>query len=164
MSAVKTTILTGLLTFGLILLQGCATLDFLSNLGEPAPRTERQEPSPEAGEPAPQFTFEPLDTPHCSMGDETVSIVSGRIFEGGAPAVGAKVDASSQPGGNPISPEPAETDENGNYAIHFVCSGAACNGPYWVWTVNDEYEQTSPFVQFNFDPNCRRGTLNFIAP
>jgi hypothetical protein len=93
-----------------------------------------------------------------------MSTVSGRIFQGGAPAFGAKVDASAQPGGNPISDEPAQTDEDGNYFIQFVCNNAACNGSYWIWTVNDDYEQTSPFVQFNFDQNCRRGTLNFIAP
>ncbi len=159
----KTRIIVGVIALSLTFLLGCETLNFLSNLGEPAPRTERQA-QPTAVNPQSDFVFEPLDTPHCAVGDDTVSVVSGRIFQGGAPAVGAKVDASSQPGGNPISPEPAQTDENGNYAVHFVCNGAACNGSFWLWTVNDEYAQTSPFVQFNFDQNCRRGTLNFIAP
>lgn len=107
------------------------------------------------------FEFTPLGTPRCGVGDNNASVVIGHITENGAPVVGQRVTASSGPGAEPISENPAVTDERGRYQVTFVCDGKACDGAFWIWTVNDQLEQTSPFVQFIFENNCRRGALDF---
>lgn len=109
------------------------------------------------------FDFLPAGTPRCGAGDENASIVQGLILQDGAPVVGQRVTASSGPGAEPISDEPAVTDEQGSYQVTFVCDGKACNGAFWIWTVDEEFRQTSPFAQFIFDQHCRRGTLDFDA-
>lgn len=111
-----------------------------------------------------QFDFVAVGTPHCASGDEAESIVSGRITRNDEPVAGQKVQASSGPGAEPISEDPAVSDERGNFQVTFVCEGAACNGAFWVWLVNDADEQVSPFVEFIFDPQCRRGTVDFSTP
>ena len=73
------------------------------------------------------------------------------------------MQASSGPGAEPISDAPAESDENGNFQVTFVCGGRACDGAFWVWLVNDDLEQVSPFVQFIFDNQCRTGIVNFTG-
>ena len=111
---------------------------------------------PEAG-----LIFMPLGTPRCGVGDNNASVVRGRITENNAPVEGQRVTASSGPGAEPISDEPAVTNAQGNYQVTFVCDGKACDGAFWIWTVDEEFQQTSPFVQFTFDKFCRSGTLNF---
>lgn len=110
------------------------------------------------------FDFEVVGTPRCRAGDASASVVNGRVLSNNRPIAGAKIQASSGPGAEPISDEPAESDENGNFQVTFVCDGAACNGSFWIWMINENAEQISPFAQFIFDNNCRRGTVNFATP
>ncbi len=156
----------------IILFLACRTLDLIggavSNGARPtAARAAKKNAAtalPKAqGTPDPNAAFEyiPLATPRCGVGDNGASVVTGRIMSGNAPVVGQKIQASSGPGAEPISDEPAVTDENGNYQVTFVCDGKACNGSFWIWLVDDEFVQISPFVKFIFDNQCRSGTLNF---
>lgn len=79
----------------------------------------------------------------------------------GQPLAGILVQGSAGPGGEPISEYPAESNDKGEYKVTFVCDGKACNGSFWIWIVDEEFRQVSPFVQFIFDDNCRRARLNF---
>lgn len=116
---------------------------------------------PATRDPNAGLEFLPIGTPRCGVGDDNASVVRGRILENGAPLAGQSVIASSGPGAEPISDEPAVSDAEGNYQVTFVCDGEACNGAFWVWTVDEDMRQTSPFVKFIFDNQCRSGTLNF---
>lgn len=166
-----------LLVIGACLLLACRTAQLLA--GEPLNPTRLpatleagiEEPEPEAEpstapptktpDPNARFPFRPVGVPRCGPGDNSASIVKGRITSGGAPVVGMRITASSGPGGEPISEEPAESDEQGNYQVTFVCDGKACNGSFWVWLLDEEDAQASPFVRFVFDDRCRQGELNF---
>jgi hypothetical protein len=157
---------------GMGILLACRTTDLIRsvNLGaaRAAPTHAADAPSnaasPEASathDPNAGFEFVPDGTPHCGAGDNRASVVKGRIVSNGAPVAGQRVTASAGPGGEPISDEPAVSDDRGNYQVTFVCDGKACDGAFWVWTVDEASNQTSPFVEFIFDNQCRSGTLNF---
>lgn len=108
--------------------------------------------------------FIPASTPRCTVGDNAASIVAGRILDKNNPVVGQRVQASSGQGGEPISEEPAVSDQEGNFQVTFVCDGKACDGSFWIWLIDADNNQTSPFVRFVFDNQCRRGTVNFQTP
>lgn len=156
----------------IFLLLACRTLDLVGGAGSSSarPTATRAAKNPAAtaspkskGTPDPNAAFEfiPLGTPRCGIGDNNASVVKGRILSGNVPVVGQKIQASSGPGAEPISDEPAVSDDNGNYQVTFVCDGKACDGSFWIWLVDDDLAQISPFVKFIFDNQCRSGTLNF---
>lgn len=97
----------------------------------------------------------------CDGGTGSESSVSGKITANSKGAVGQRVQASSGPGGAPISENPAMSDSNGNYKVTFICGGSACNGDFWIWMVDPSGRQISPFVKFSFSGGCRKGTQNF---
>jgi hypothetical protein len=160
----------------LFFLLACRTADLIGSLGRnsASPNTgASDQPSAQSATRAPTkrgpndpnaFQFIPQGTPHCTAGEDTASLVTGQILENGAPVVAQKVQASSGPGAEPISDEPAESDESGNYQVTFVCDGGACDGAFWVWLIDADFNQVSPFVEFVFDKNCRHGTLDFASP
>jgi hypothetical protein len=100
-------------------------------------------------------------TQSCTTGGDGESSVTGKITANGNPAQGQKVQASSGPGGEPISENPAESDKDGNYKVTFICGGKACNGDFYIWIVNNERQQVSSFIKFHFDGNNRKCTQNF---
>ena len=156
-----------ILLFAVGILLSCRTTDLLG--GDVARATPTRKPAAQATKPQPTrdpnagLEFVPIGAPHCGVGDNNASVVRGRILENGAPLAGQRVTASSGPGAEPISDEPAVSNEQGIYQVTFVCDGKACDGAFWIWLVDEDYAQVSPFVQFIFDNNCRRGTLDFRA-
>lgn len=98
----------------------------------------------------------------CTEGADTESSISGKITANAKGAVGQKVQASSGPGGEPISENPAESNKDGNYKVTFVCGGKACTGDFYIWMISADKRQISPFVKFHFDGSCRKGTQNFV--
>ncbi len=155
-----------LMLVSICVLLACRTTDLLGGANKaravPTRKTVSQATKPPATrDPLEGFEFLPLGTPHCGVGDNTASVVRGRILENGAPLAEQRVTASSGPGGEPISDEPAVSNEQGIYQVTFVCNDKACDGAFWIWTVDDEMRQTSPFVKFIFDQQCRRGALDF---
>ena len=61
----------------------------------------------------------------CTAGSDTESNITGKITAEEKAARGQKVQASSGPGGEPISENPAESDNKGNYKVTFICGGKA---------------------------------------
>ncbi len=120
-------------------------------------------PPPPTPQPSPTvfFLWTTAGNASCSEGSDSESSVSGKITANDKGAVGQRVQASSGPGGSPISDYPAESNANGNYKVTFICGGKACNGDFWIWMVDPSGRQISPFVKFHFDDNCRKGTQNF---
>ncbi len=106
------------------------------------------------------FQFTPSDQSCTGADGATSDTIKGTIVARNAPAVGQRVRASAGPGGEPMSDDKL-TNVNGIYTLIFVCNGGVCNGDFWVWMVNAEGQQTSPYVKFSFNDGCRRGTLNF---
>lgn len=152
---------------GVWMLLACRTADLVGALSS-APTHAANAPTAAASpkptrtrDPNAAFQFIPASTPHCSAGDNSASVVGGRILSNNAPVAGQKIQASSGPGAEPISDQPAVSDDQGNYQVTFVCDGKACNGAFWVWLVDADSNQISPFVEFIFDNQCRRGTLDF---
>ncbi len=151
------------------------------------PPTDTPEPEPTAvpatraprptATPLPPPTAAPSDTPQptatidfpfkagqasCGPVDNaTTDVVKGTINAGGKAAVGQRVRGSAGPGGEPIAYPDTLSDSNGKYTVTFACGSSACNGDFWVWMVNAEGQQTSPFVKFHFDDNCRKGKIDF---
>jgi len=153
-----------LLTIGLLL--ACRTTELLTGGARSARVTPTRKTSVSAAtqateDPNAGLEFLPVGTPHCGVGDNSASVVRGRILENGAPLEGQRVTASAGPGAEPISDEPAVSNAQGAYQVTFVCDNKACDGAFWVWTVDAEMRQTSPFVKFIFDNQCRRGALDF---
>ncbi len=109
------------------------------------------------------FDFTPIGAPRCVAGNDSVSVVKGSLVNAGAPVVGQRVQASSRPGGEAFGNAPVISDDNGDFELRFVCQGSACNGSYWLWVINEQDEQVSPLIEFIFDNQCRRGTVNFSA-
>jgi hypothetical protein len=146
----------------------CRTFDLITT-GSVSPARSANRPSsspaptrpPGTADPLAAYDYVPDGTPRCTQGDNSASVVSGRVLVDGDPVAEQLVQASSGPGGEPISEFPAATDESGRYQVTFVCDGEACNGSFWLWLVDADFEQVSPFVQFIFDNQCRRGTLDF---
>ncbi len=97
----------------------------------------------------------------CTGGSDNASTVTGTITTNNGPAVGQRVQGSAGPGGEPISDVPAMSNSNGVYKVTFICNGGACNGDFWVWMVDAQGHQISPFQKFSFNNNCRKGTVNF---
>lgn len=165
----KSRALLGSIVLAALLMLGCETTALIRGVASNAGRVPATSVSVEQGgkptrSPGAPYGFFPVGTPHCAAGDNSASIVSGQITENGAPVAGQKIQASSGPGAEPISEEPTVSRENGEYQVTFVCNGSACNGAFWLWLINDQAEQVSPFVQFIFDDRCRRGTLDFSTP
>lgn len=170
--------LFALVLFAALTLLACQTTDLISgvtqnNARPPATRiTNRNNPTdenpgdgnPAGKEPAAEYDYDLAGTPRCTVGDNAASIVTGQVLDKGNPVMGQQIQASSGEGGEPISDPPAESDSSGNFQVTFVCGGSACNGSFWVWLIDDEGVQVSPFVQFVFDNQCRRGTVNFTNP
>jgi hypothetical protein len=178
----RITLFTALLVGAVSLLIACATTDLVSQVitGRPPARVTRvarpatrtpergvEEPTAEdvepsvTPEPTSAFPINPVGTSVCSPGDNTASTVVGTITEQGIPIPGSLVQASSGPGGEPISDFPAVSDENGEYQVTFVCDNQACNGSFLVWVVDENFVQLSPFVQFIFDDSCRNARMDF---
>jgi hypothetical protein len=157
---------------GVCLLLACRTTELIggaiSNTARATPTRAAKAPAATSSpkpkgtrDPNAAFQFIPAGTPRCAAGDNTASVVRGRILSDDGPIVGQRVQASSAPGGEPISDEPAVSDDNGKYQVTFVCDGTACNGAFWVWLIDENDSASSPFVEFIFDNQCRRGTLDF---
>lgn len=156
-----------LLVCSTLAIAACETTDLVrvavsgSSGAAPTSAAQREPTKKPTRSPDAPYDFNPVGTPRCSVGDNAASIVKGRIIGGGGPIAGQKVQAASGPGAEPISDTPAESDEQGNFQVTFVCGGSACNGAFWVWLVNDDLEQVSPFIKFIFDDQCRTGSVNF---
>jgi outer membrane biosynthesis protein TonB len=129
----------------------------------PTPIPPTQPPPPPTPEPSPTvfFLWTTVGNASCEGGSDNESSVSGKITANNKGAVGQRVQASSGPGGSPISENPAESDKNGDYKVTFICGGKACNGDFWIWMVDPSGRQISPFVKFSFSGGCRKGTQNF---
>lgn len=129
----------------------------------PTPIPPTQPPPPPTPEPSPTvfFLWNTAGNASCEGGSDTESSVSGKITANNKGAVGQRVQASSGPGGSPISENPAESDKDGNYKVTFICGGKACNGDFWIWMVDASGRQLSPFVKFHFDGGCRKGKQDF---
>lgn len=132
------------------------------------PRPRPTDPPPTATNaptaiPTPTMVFEynVVGNPSCEGGGDNESSVIGKITANNKGALGQRVQASSGPGGEPISENPAESNKDGNYKVTFICGGKACNGDFYIWMVNAERKQISPFVKFNFSSGCRKGVQNF---
>ncbi|TAH52467.1 MAG: hypothetical protein EYC68_06740 [Chloroflexota bacterium] len=172
----KSRTLIAILALTLLTLLACQTTALLGgimkNNARPAPTravskssATRASTKPKAtSNPNSDYAFVPSATPRCTAGGNSASIVSGQILENGNPVVGQRVQASAGEGGEPISDEPAESDQSGNYQVTFVCDGRACDASFWVWLVDEDNNQISPFVKFVFDSQCRHGTINFENP
>lgn len=156
-----------------LLLMACRTADLIGGrLASPTQETRASatlratRPAPTrtvVGTPRPLAdTFGPAGVAKCAAGDDQESSVIGRITENGNPLPGLLVQASSGPGGEPISEYPAISDEEGRFKVTLVCDGKACNGAFWIWLIDEDLRQVSPFIKFVFDNNCRRGTVDFI--
>lgn len=150
-----------------LLLLACETTDVLrvamSGSAENAPssaveRTPTEKPTRSPNDP---FPFNPLSAPRCFAGSNSASLVRGRVLDASGPVVGQRVEASSAPGGAPVNDPPVETDAQGNFQLTFACGGAACDGAYWIWLADENAAQISPYVQFQFDNNCRVGSVDF---
>lgn len=124
----------------------------------PPPTAQPPSPSPS---PTVVFPWTIVGSASCTTGSESESSVTGKITANSKGAVGQFVQASSGPGGEPISDVPATSDSNGNYKVTFICGGKACTGDFWVWMVNSSRQQISPFQKFSFNSNCRKGVVNF---
>ncbi len=131
----------------------------------PPPPTATPVPptAPPTAAPTPTIVYEwmPVGNPSCEAGNNNESVVVGTIKANDKGAVGQRVQASSGPGGEPISENPAESNKDGNYRVTFICGGKACNGDFWIWMVNANKQQVSPFVKFSFRDGCHRGIQNF---
>jgi hypothetical protein len=103
----------------------------------------------------------PVGNPSCEAGNNNESSVVGSIKADNKAAQGQRVQASSGPGGEPISENPAESNKDGNYKVTFICGGKACNGDFYIWMVSPSLQQISPFVKFSFRDGCYLGTQNF---
>ena len=127
---------------------------------EPPPPPTEPQPT-QVPTPQPVFAFA-AGSPTCNGNpDASESRVKGTISANGAGAVRQRVQASSGPGGSPISENPSLSDSSGNYTVTFICGGGPCNGDFWVWMVNAQLQQSSPYVKFHFDNNCRVGHVDF---
>ncbi len=124
----------------------------------PVPPTAAPTPSPT---PTVVLPWVVAVNPSCEGGGGNESSVTGKIKANDKPAVGQFVQASAGPGGEPISEVPAQSDAKGNYKVTFVCGGKACNGDFWIWMVDANRTQISPFVKFSFNDGCRKGHVDF---
>ncbi len=107
------------------------------------------------------FSYQPSDKSCTSDDSATKDTVHGTITANGKGAAGQRVRGSFGPGGQPISENDATSGPNGGYTVTFICNGGACNGDWWVWIVDAQGRQISPYVKFTFNDSCRKGTLNF---
>lgn len=141
----------------------------------PEPTRPPNTPRPRPTDPPPTATTAPTAVPtatmvfeydtsgssSCEGGGDGESSVTGKISANNKGAQGQRVQASSGPGGEPISENPAESNKDGNYKVTFICGGKACNGDFYIWMVNAERKQISPFVKFNFNGDRRKCVQNF---
>ena len=127
---------------------------------KPVPPTQTPRPPTATPSPTVFFQWTTVGSTTCEGGSDTESSVSGKITAKGKGAVGQRVQASSGAGGEPIS-DPNLSDNNGNYKVTFVCGGKACNGDFWIWMVDPNGRQISPFVKFSFSAGCRKGKQDF---
>jgi hypothetical protein len=141
----------------------------------PVPATPRPRPT---NTPVPPTNPPPTDKPtatativfeynlngnsSCEGGSANESTIIGKITANDKGAVGQRVQASSGPGGEPVSENPAMSDDKGNYKVTLICGGKACNGDFYIWMVNANGQQASPFVKFNFSDSCRKGKQDFV--
>lgn len=150
-----------------LLLLACRTVDLIAgNFPTPTRAATRvptrPAPTKTVGTPRPlNETFAPVGVAKCAPGDAKESYVIGTITENNQPLEAQLVQASAGPGGEPISDYPAVTDGEGHYKVTLVCDGKACNGAFWIWLVDEEFRQVSPFIKFTFDDRCRRGLVDF---
>lgn len=127
----------------------------------PIPPSQTLRPPAPTPSPTAYYLWIMSGSQSCVGGSENESSVTGKITANNKAAVGQFVQASSGPGGEPISDVPAQSDSNGNYKVSFVCGGKACNGDFWIWMVDNSRRQLSPFVKFSFNSGCRKGSINF---
>ncbi|MBI4675517.1 MAG: hypothetical protein HY741_28060 [Chloroflexi bacterium] len=125
----------------------------------PSPTATKKPPTPTPS-PTVYFPWVTVGNASCEGGDDKESSISGKITANNKGAVGQRVQASSGPGGEPIS-DPNLSDSNGNYKVIFICGGKACNGDFWIWIVDANGRQISPFVKFGFSAGCRKGKQDF---
>jgi hypothetical protein len=111
--------------------------------------------------PTPFFEWTTNGNSSCEGGDGNESVITGKITARNAGAVGQRIQASSGPGGEPVS-DPNLSDNNGNYRVTLVCGGKACNGDFYIWMIDLSNRQISPFVKFSFSSGCRKGKQDFI--
>lgn len=124
----------------------------------PVPPTQTAQPT---ATPTVFFEWTTNGNSSCEGGDDKESVITGKITAKNAGAVGQRIQASSGPGGEPIS-DPNLSDNNGNYRVTFICGGKACNGDFYIWMIDPNNRQISPFVKFTFSSGCRKGKQDFI--
>ena len=149
-----------------LLLLACETTNLIGQSASRRPTARRgtnpaQQPT---RDPAVPYEFITLDQPRCTTGDSTISIVNGSVIRGGLPAAGQPVQVTASPGSPPVDENFIQADQNGSFQADLVCGGSACNGSYLLWLVNDNGDQISPSIEYIFDNQCRRGTVNFGTP
>ncbi len=127
---------------------------------KPPTPTATAKPPTHTPSPTVFFPWTTVGSASCEGGDDKESSISGKISAKGKGAVGQRVQASSGPGGEPIS-DPNLSDNNGNYKVTFVCGSKACNGDFWIWMEDPSGRQISPFVKFGFSAGCRKGKQDF---
>jgi len=141
----------------------------------PTPRpAPTQTPVPPTQPPKPTATatqfFEWLTNggSSCTSGDNSKSVVSGKITANGKAAIGQRVQVSSGPGGEPAS-DPNLSNNNGVYVVTLTCgtdpdtnATKACNGDFYIWMIDPGNRQISPFVKFGFSNGCRVGKQDFV--
>lgn len=124
----------------------------------PVPATQAPKPT---ATPTVFFPWTTNGNSSCEGGDDSSSTITGKITAKNAGAVGQRVQASSGPGGEPVS-DPNLSDDKGNYKVTLVCGTKACNGDFYIWMIDPDGRQISPFVKFTFSGGCRKGKQDFI--
>lgn len=149
-----------------LLLLACETTNLIGQSAARRPTARRGTSSAQqpTRDPALPYEFIVLEQPRCSTGDSTISIVNGTVTRRGLPAAGQLLKITASPGYPPVDQEFFQADQAGNFQADLVCGGSACSGSYLLWLVNDSGDQISPSIEYIFDDQCRRGTVNFGAP
>ncbi|MCC7165392.1 MAG: hypothetical protein IT331_23035 [Anaerolineae bacterium] len=148
-----------------LLLLACETTNLIGQMTQKRPATRSSSnPTQDPSAILPPYEFVVLDQPRCSVGDNSASVITGNITRDGAPAFGQQVHVSASPGFEPVDAGPVQADESGNFQAVLICSSGSCFGSFLLWLVNDEGQQISPSIEYIFDGQCQRGTVNFGTP
>ncbi len=124
----------------------------------PVPPTNTPRPT---ATPTQVFAWTTNGNSSCEAGDNDKTIITGKITARNAGAVGQRIQVSSGPGGEPAS-DPNLSDNNGNYIVTLVCGNKACNGDFYIWMIDPNNQQISPFVKFSFSSGCHKAKQDFI--
>lgn len=127
----------------------------------PVPPTKPPPTDKPTAAPTIAFEYQTNGNSSCEGGSDAVSVITGKVTAKNAGAVGQRIQASSGPGGEPVS-DPNLTNSNGIYTVNLVCGSKACNGDFYIWMIDPNGRQISPFVKFGLSNGCRKGKQDFI--